>query len=388
MSHRTDRRSESAPGGSPTLLIVGASTRAAALSAVRAGFVPWCIDLFADRDLAALGRADRVIPSSYPAGLEAIAADGPPCPWIYTGAIENHPGLVDRLSRSRPLWGVGGPSLSACRDPFQVREALLRAGLPAPDLRERADGLPRDGSWLVKPRKSGGGSGIRPLSAQAPDPGSEQYVQKWLRGEPLSALFIGHGGAASLLGVTRQRLGKPGEPYGYAGGIGPWPVTPGLQSRLSRLGDALAEAFELRGLFGVDFVRQDEEPWTVEVNPRYTASAEVLELAAGRPLLADHAGAFGATVEASASPCYPDRYVGKAILYADRPCRFPERCGWEPPACGPWDWREIADVPWPGDCFDAGQPVLTVFARGDDPPECERRLGEALDRWASRLVPT
>ena len=45
-------------------------------------------------------------------------------------------------------------------------------------------------------------------------------------------------------------------------------------------------AFGLAGWFGVDFILRDGIPWPVEINPRYTASVEIHELASGRSLLA------------------------------------------------------------------------------------------------------
>ena len=39
----------------------------------------------------------------------------------------------------------------------------------------------------------------------------------------------------------------------------------------------LAKRFSLAGLFGVDAIVNDEGVWTVEINPRYTASMELVE---------------------------------------------------------------------------------------------------------------
>ena len=33
--------------------------------------------------------------------------------------------------------------------------------------------------------------------------------------------------------------------------------------------------------------------------------------------------------------------------------------------------RSIADVPWPGTCFDAGEPVMTLMTAGADVAECQ-----------------
>src|SRR5687768_18287737 len=49
-------------------------------SAIRAGFGPIAIDLFADVDLAACCPAHRVEPASYPAGLATLAALAPDAP--------------------------------------------------------------------------------------------------------------------------------------------------------------------------------------------------------------------------------------------------------------------------------------------------------------------
>ena len=53
----------------PSLLIFGASVRAAAFSALRAGLQPWCADLFADADLRARCPTIRVPAEVYPDGF-------------------------------------------------------------------------------------------------------------------------------------------------------------------------------------------------------------------------------------------------------------------------------------------------------------------------------
>ncbi|NOX53525.1 MAG: hypothetical protein GXP27_03640, partial [Planctomycetes bacterium] len=76
-----------------TLLIVGASPRAAAQSARRAGLQPVCIASFEDEDLAATART-----VAWPRNLKELirlAESLPPGPWMYTGALENRPGLID-----------------------------------------------------------------------------------------------------------------------------------------------------------------------------------------------------------------------------------------------------------------------------------------------------
>jgi predicted ATP-grasp superfamily ATP-dependent carboligase len=401
---------------------------------VRAGFSPFAIDLFADRDLAALGPARRLDRSQFPDALEAALCDAPPGPWMYTGPLENHPELIERMARERPLWGIGGEAMRAVRDPFRVAEVLDRAGLPRPELRDRPDGLPRDGSWLVKPRHSAGGLGIRLLErspGRRPGPGSGWHAlrsaegrgsgrkprpsadlrachpdsdclsdgpeadgeatrgpvvyQRRISGPSFAALFLAGPTRCRWLGSTAQRLGRPGEPFAYAGSIGPVSVSPDVRSTLGRIGEALRSAFGLRGLFGVDYVLDDGAPWTVEINPRYTASVEVLELAHGRAYQAAHAGMFGCPIPRRGFPPL-GLFIGKAVLFAEHPCQFPSKRAWRAADRTPFDWSALADVPHPGEPFAAGDPVVTVFARGDSREACEVALEQAVDCWRRRLV--
>ena len=112
------------------MLIVGVSTRAAAFTALRCGLRPRCVDYFADRDLAAVCPVERVEPEDADLGFEACSTKVSrslgrermeTSPWFYTGGLENHPDLVDRISQRHHLWGVGAEVLRAIRDPIRSR---------------------------------------------------------------------------------------------------------------------------------------------------------------------------------------------------------------------------------------------------------------------------
>src|SRR5262245_14679114 len=142
------------------ILILGASTRGAAQSAIRAGLRPICGDLFADFDLRACALVLDV--PDYPRGLAIAAGGASQSPWMYTGGLENHPALVDRISETRPLWGNGGDVLRRVRDPWWVQQVLRDAGLLALDVWPKgADLPPADGSWMLKPLRSAAGRDIR-----------------------------------------------------------------------------------------------------------------------------------------------------------------------------------------------------------------------------------
>src|SRR5207245_906250 len=125
---------------------------------------------------------------------------------------------------------------------------------------------------------------------------------------------------ARLIGITRQWIGIEGSPFAYRGSVGPLPVPESLASRLQALGDALVVGFGLVGWFGVDYCLRDGIPWPVEINPRYTASLEIHELASGRSFLAEHERASAGSTTAALGPAGTDpqrsRVIAKLIVYA------------------------------------------------------------------------
>ncbi len=369
----------------PALLILGASARAAASSAWRAGFNPIAVDLFADRDLAARFPAHRADRDTYPADLARIAIGLPDAPWVYTGALENHPGLVDRIGRERPLLGISGDALRSVRDPQRWTAALRTAGIPVLESRLAGDPPPTTGDWVLKPLASASGRGIRPWTlGEGPIPAASQ-LQTRREGLSIGATFLGHGASARLVGVTRQLLGASagGLRAAYRGSVGPWPIAPEVEAALVRWGAVLTSCFGLRGLFGVDAIVSGGTVWPVEINPRYSASVEVLEAALGLTLIADHARTFGRDVETP--PRFESRKLGaaaKLILFARQPGQAPIDWPWTDPTD---PQPTIADLPAPGTILEPGDPVLTVLARGPTVEAALARLKARAATWRRRI---
>lgn len=351
------------------LTIVGSSVRAAAVSAARAGYRVRAGDLFADVDLCRIADATRV--DRYPAGLAAVVGGRQPGSWMYTGALENHPSLVGRLARQRPLWGNPAAVLRRVRNPRLVAEALRRSGICCPAVSFDPRDVPRDGTWLAKPRRSAGGSRIafwtdRP-SAAALRRGC--YYQQYIEGMPCAAVYVAAGGRAVLLGVTRQLIGEPwagASGFRYCGSVGPAPLPPEAIASFAKIGNVLAAAFGLVGLFGVDAVVNSAGVWPVEVNPRYTASVEVLERSGISPAIGAHADACQRQ-RLPRRPSPSHMISGKVILFATSrlviPARWADRAASEHEEHRP----SLADIPADGTIVEAGWPVVTLFAdRADE----------------------
>jgi predicted ATP-grasp superfamily ATP-dependent carboligase len=330
---------------------------------------PWCADLFADADLRRLCPVRHVPLASYPDGLLDALSDAPPGPVMYTGALENSPRLLARIDR--PLWGNPPDIVCRVRSPGLLAAALREAGLPSLAVRATAEDGRR---WLLKPRRGAGGQGIAFYAGQAFDP-RRHYLQEFREGEPAAALYLGRpDGTADLLAVTLQIVGAPWLHAGrfqYAGSIGP--VAPPSADELCRLGDLLAGRFGLRGLFGVDGIVDDGHFWPVEVNPRYTASVEVVERAQGVALLAAQRAVFEGRPIEPMTPASP-LVAGKAILFARDDLIFPAGA-----------FPDCADIPHPGERFERGRPVLTCFAAGATVAACRASLQETARHLDRRL---
>ncbi len=369
------------------VLIIGASARAAAGSAHRAGLRPAAVDQFGDVDLRATTTGRYW--SGEARELVEHAASLPAGPWLYTGALENDPGVVERLSGTRTLWGNGRTVLEQVRDPRGLADCLATVGPYGLETRPHDDPPPRDGRWVLKPLRSAAGRGIaRWTTGCRTEPTAAHVFQQYALGLPYSALFVAGETEADLVGVTRQ-LTAAGNPFEWRGNLGPVEVPLETETALRRIGEGLTRTFGLRGLVGIDFLLEDaSDPATLsvtEVNPRYTGSVELLEHATGRPLLAEHARCFGADVVVERRPPWSGCLV-KWIAFASRPFEFR---GLVDRSLGtdPWALPDVADRPRDGTPIETGQPVCTLFGSGRTPKaafeevacRAERTLVETSD---------
>lgn len=383
------------------ILIVGASTRAAAQSAVRSGFEPWCLDQFADEDLRACA---HILPlGAYPGSLPAAFEAAPEAPWFYAGGLENQPSVVAELAAIRPLLGNSAEALRLVRNPFWLAESLDRERVPRLAVSStrpaanfvgrtirsvpsetrtglsvlRADSaIEADGRrWLRKPLQSAGGRGIGFVSgASEPIPEPGYCYQEFAPGLSISGLFLADGQRATCLGLSRQLVGEPvthAPPFGYSGSIAPLsledlPTAAFEQTR--RLGELVARDARLVGLFGIDFVWDQvrKVAWLVEVNPRYPASAELYELACGWPLIRWHAERSCAEVRLTEPRCR----FGKLVLYAHQTFRVADL------RAIPFSDRVtiIADIPRPESEIACGMPVCTLITQAATTEGCYQRL--------------
>ncbi|MEX2142153.1 MAG: ATP-grasp domain-containing protein [Pirellulales bacterium] len=409
------------------LTIVGASARAAAFSARAAGFEPWCADLFADVDLQAVSTVERV--DDYPQGLPELLHASPAEPWMYTGALENHPDLIDELARLRPLYGNDGGALRRARDPILWSRALAELGLPAPRASLSALELPRNGSWMRKPLRSANGQGVSLWTAEVAARASRAdpdhwYFQERIAGIPIAAIFVAAEGEAAILGVTQQLVGgdwaaalsviagendlhRPCEnraatnfsdaPFRYTGSLGPLVLEDQHYRTIKRIGSALARECGLVGLFGVDAILNAQNVWPVEINPRYTASIEVLERASAVRTQTRRPHRLLSIEWHEAACCFQqlppplgqsaETTAGKLIYYARRDGLFSRAAAqWAVERNLAQSRPTVADIPAAGTPFRQGQPVLTLLADGPSAASVCAELSRAAEELETELT--
>jgi predicted ATP-grasp superfamily ATP-dependent carboligase len=355
-----------------------------------AGVRSAAVDMFADTDLAACCSVRRV--REYPRGIVAATREFAAGPWMYSGALENHPDVLEQLQRERPLLGNPAAIVRSVRDPWALGPALRERGLLYPQVRRigeaayRADGL-------RKPLRSAGGTGVRRQSAaeRSADLEDTHYWQEHIRGRSFGAVFVGASQQARLLGVTRQLVGcrwAGAVEYQYSGSVGPLALEPSLRRELVHLGNGLANRFNLVGVFGVDCIVNAQGLWTIEVNPRYTASVEILERALSVPAITCHLAACREGLLPESAPPGEGVIWGKAIVYAPQRAFIAHTFTEHAKRLNAHRrWPLIADIPATGTEIECGRPITTVFAEGRSCKQVEATLRERA-RDVLRLVET
>jgi predicted ATP-grasp superfamily ATP-dependent carboligase len=307
----------------------------------------------------------------------------------YTSNFENHPESVARLMSGRRLLGNPPEVLAKVRDPLGLMRTLRLHGFVTPETRGAAPGRrTRPGEWLLKPRRSGGGHGTR-IWRRGQVVSRRHYLQQRVEGVPGSIVFLADGARALPLGVSRQltgerRLGARG--FRYCGSLlapdRTFPLFP-QRERVEQTAHALADAatreFRLVGLNGIDFIARHGVPYPIEINPRYSASMELVERALGLHLFELHASAcFGKLPKRLPRPSAAAGVSGKAIVFAQRNLTVGNTQSWLLA-------DTIADVPHSGERIGRGHPICTVFGEEDSVAGCRRMLLRRAD-WVYRSV--
>jgi predicted ATP-grasp superfamily ATP-dependent carboligase len=345
------------PDSPPALLIAGISGRALAAAARRAGYRPLVADFFCDTDTVALAERTVVLPGDLQHGIDErflietlrrLAGSDAPRYVVLGSGFEHQTKLVDDIARLFPLAGNDAASIRRIKDPQQLAGDCAELGIPHPAF--RWDRPPDPASWVTK--ATGGAGGTHVKSAAGEGPAAGRYFQRFVPGASVSALFIGDGRKARIIGFSRQWTSPaPASPFRYGGAVRMTRFDRGDAAVICKWLSGLTAVAGLLGLCSADLIRTSTGYQLVEINPRPGATLDIFD-SPEAPLLEAHLRA------ARGEPFDLPRFAGSMasqVAYAMRPVTPFPAFVWP-------DWT--ADRQSPGTSLAAGDPVCTVFARG------------------------
>ncbi len=368
-------------------LLLGLSTRALAESAVKCGIDVTSLDYFGDRDQKAIVEnislaRDRHLPFS----AQNLLVEGLGLAFdrvVYTSNLENHPELVEELEKVSIIVGNSAKTLEQVRNWGLLRNFCRDNGISCPKtlLPGEEDRAIKDIDWLVKPVNGGGGRGILPWDKNSLD--HDSILQQRIPGVSASAVFAANGEKGTVLGLTRQligceKLGAKG--YGWCGNIFPLDINDGLKrSLVGQIGtmlDLFVSKFRLKGVGSMDFILSRGLGFFLEVNPRYTASMELIEKGMDLNIFDIHLKACdGILPEIDILKQGKGRFYGKAIAFARKEIQVQETENWH--------GMGRRDIPFSKDRIEKGAPVCTLMTSNDTHEECLASLfrkGRALEK--------
>ncbi len=395
-----------------TIAIVGFSARAASQIAKKAGFDVVAVDVCADRDLICDCRSHfHLDDSEWPDALNALY---PSAPLLLTGGMEHRTHLLERCRAASNRCGPTAHQLDCMRSldnwakwanscdigwPITCRtwQEVIRYEKPLRQL-----------NWLMKPFKSAGGIGTTELFSTnvfADDFTKEQsvfYFQKRLPGETIGVTFLSSEFGSTLVGATAAWIPDsklPGMNYVYPGSYGPVSLSDKQLAKLQLFARTTGNESGLLGLWQADFLLYEGELTLLEINPRWSASMDILEVCLNAGLVEMH----HACINMKMSPAIFCKYsndciheaksavtlmLGKLVVYANDPLIVTQSQSdewwskrWGCDLVSLLKGSQFADIPSAGTKIAKGHPILTVLTSGCS---SESILSEL--RWTRSMI--
>lgn len=392
------------------VIIIGASARAAADSAKRAGLQVVAIDQFGDQDVRSptgswfpgestqqIASAIRQLTATAPGKRSAI---------VYTGGCERWGGDLDRLAGQSGQTGMrwlvpSAALLAAVAHPENLLQVAQRSGVEFPRFRWWDDGRRSGGVGsmgavedpplfqpLFKPLLRCGGMDVQRWPAALGTHLTRGYLQEFVAGQLWGLSFCAYEDCVALLGVCRGlTVGTRQASFVYRGSVGPIPVRPEIRRKLLQVGKAVVDVWPVRGLFGVDIIVSPQGCFLLEINLRFCASMELIDLAnqgqtdfqscIGQHLRAHQDAAAPKTIPLNTTQSRQVRVGCKQVVYS------PSGLVW-----GQRQQRQLKrlqthlsshatlhDLPSPGASVQPGGPILTVITIANNAGSALRNAG-------------
>lgn len=345
------------------VLIFAQSARFIAESATHAGYTVWVADCFCDTDtLAVAERSLKIPPLSGLSEAEFFSAlqtlsQGQPCTLILGTGIERLYPLLNKLPDHIQYLGNTTRTLSLLRQAPLFFNLLDTLKLPHPEV---GLNFPRitASRWLYKDLSDYGGQAIR--SAQQAVKTANGYYQVYIDGLAASVCFIADGQQAIPLSFNEQL--NLSEQFQLQQIYTPLAIDTKSKQGLVQAINDITRATGLKGLASLDVIIDKDDFYILEINPRFTASAELTCLQA--LLFQWHLQALQGELV-----CNHNVEINKTRLltyyYAEQDCVIRAQPQW-PATCH--------DLPAAGSQIAKHQPVCTIIVTAETRADCEKAL--------------
>ncbi|WP_338323527.1 ATP-grasp domain-containing protein [Methanoculleus taiwanensis] len=341
------------------VLVAGFATRHVAQSAYRAGYEVCAVDHFCDQDLRGYTKDcctfdelaelyDRVIEMARRHSIDMLV--------VTSGA--------EAIGTTIPLCGTPPAKVERYLDKMEIQRFFEGLGVPVPP-------LAAEGAYpaMLKPRRGSGGwrnavvrSDEERRNWEEIFPDTPYITQQLVDGMPASVSCIADGTRALAVATNEQLLrGTNASAHGFAGSI--TPAGHPFAARMASIAEAIVGASGCVGSVGVDFML-GSDAWAIEINPRFQATLDTVEMATGRSVFQLHVDACRGRL--------PERLpeqkcvAVRRILFAERDCVIRADLASLAPA--------VADIPWPGTEVEEGQAIVSVYGWGSSREEALRML--------------
>jgi len=363
----------------PYLVVVGTSARSLAEAGARAGYRVAAADCFGDEDtrdaagMVALASMERE--STLAAAAFALHPWSTRRPRLVWGAgFEGAGHLLRKLQRSFRLCGNTPFVMDLPGEPRRLFELLDTLCIPHPEVSFAAPDAPRE--WLRKHAAGYGGMGVFDATYAGGDgPWPAAYWQRRIVGEAFSVTFAADGGQALVMGFNTLAQRRQGpRPYVYQGAITGHVLDDQQRGLVEDYVARLTRSLGLRGINGMDFVLDGDEPLFLELNARPPASLELYDPDLPGGAMACHLEACEGRLPVM-GPVAGGVIRGHRILYAGHDMEVPA-IHW--PA-----WMK--DRPAPGTRVPAGEPICSIHGDGESTQMVADRLAQRATRGAALL---
>ncbi len=292
------------------LTAVGFSTRALVQCARREGLAVRSFDCCGDRDTREIACSTEVIDLNDPSWIKTLE---PSARVILAGGCEDIGESLELLSRVDPT--IIPEQYLQIRDWRNWRQWALGSGLKFPSTytvdewlcsnvsataESAKNALHQTQRWLWKKQRSAGGLGVsfidpkellEPSSLRADHSPELGVLQEYVLGKSIGISFLSSNHGTVIVGMAESMpLQKHiWSDFIYRGSIGPVLIPDWLVSPINSFARTVVRTTGWTGLWQADFLLTGSDLYLIEINPRWTASMELIVNGYDLPLVTWHA---------------------------------------------------------------------------------------------------